>query len=935
MKKKIEQLILIDGSGYIFRAYYMLPPMNRPDGTPINAVYGFSNMMMKLIDDLNIRDGNKLIAIILDSGRVTFRNDIYPDYKANRDETPEDLIPQFDLIREATKAFNLPTDEMQGFEADDLIATYCKISTEQGIPVRIISADKDLMQLVNNNVEMFDPMKEKIIGPNEVKDKFGVSPEKVIDVQALAGDSVDNIPGVPGIGIKTAAQLIEEYGSLESLLEKAQNIKQPKRRENLINNIELAHISKKLVTLEKNVPVKKKLSDFVWMEPEKENLVEWLTHQGFKSILAKISNKPKSVSAIANSDFNNIDVNQSAPSENKTTYSIVNDISKLNDLVLACSQSREITIDTETSSLNAHDCDLIGISISTEPRKAFYIPIGHTNFSKNDKNVNENNINEESGLPKQLPLTKVLNSLKSTLENPSILKIGQNIKFDMHVLRRYGVTIFPIDDTMILSYVIDGSKHGHGMDELAKLHLNYSTIKFSDICGTGKKQITFDKVELDTAANYAAEDADITLQLYHHLKPRLVTNKVTKVYERLERPLIPILEKMEAIGIKVDSKLLTNLEKEFSDRANVFSKEIYQLAGKEFNIGSPQQLGQILFDKKDGMGLEGKKTKTGAWATGAQVLEDLSDEGHALPSKVLEWRALTKLKSTYTSSLKEQINATTGRIHTTFVQHFTSTGRLSSNAPNLQNIPIRTNDGKKIRSAFIAEEGHILISADYSQIELKILAHVAKEKNLQKAFLNNEDIHTSTAAAIFNLPLEEIDDAKRRKAKTINFGIIYGISPFGLAKQLSISREEAKRFIDTYFNKFPAILNYMEETKNFTKKNGFVITPFGRKCQIPGIFNQNTNIKNYAERAAINAPIQGGAADIIKAAMIRLPHQLSKAGLKTKMILQVHDELIFEAPKEEFKQSQSIIKEVMENTVRLDIPLNIEIGYGKNWAEAH
>ena len=476
MKKKIEQLILIDGSGYIFRAYYMLPPMNRPDGTPINAVYGFSNMMMKLIDDLNIRDGNKLIAIILDSGRVTFRNDIYPDYKANRDETPEDLIPQFDLIREATKAFNLPTDEMQGFEADDLIATYCKISTEQGIPVRIISADKDLMQLVNNNVEMFDPMKEKIIGPNEVKDKFGVSPEKVIDVQALAGDSVDNIPGVPGIGIKTAAQLIEEYGSLESLLEKAQNIKQPKRRENLINNIELAHISKKLVTLEKNVPVKKKLSDFVWMEPERENLVEWLTHQGFKSILAKISNKPKSVSAIANSDFNNIDVNQSAPSENKTTYSIVNDISKLNDLVLACSQSREITIDTETSSLNAHDCDLIGISISTEPRKAFYIPIGHTNFSKNDKNVNENNINEESGLPKQLPLTKVLNSLKSTLENPSILKIGQNIKFDMHVLRRYGVTIFPIDDTMILSYVIDGSKHGHGMDELAKLHLNYSTI---------------------------------------------------------------------------------------------------------------------------------------------------------------------------------------------------------------------------------------------------------------------------------------------------------------------------------------------------------------------------------------------------------------------------------------------------------------------------
>ena len=935
MNKKIEKLILIDGSGYIFRAYYMLPPMNRPDGTPVNAVYGFSNMMMKLIEDLNIRQGNKLIAIILDSGRVTFRNDIYPDYKANRDETPEDLIPQFDLIREATKAFSIPTDEMKGFEADDLIATYCKISTEEGIPVRIISADKDLMQLVNRNVEMFDPMKEKIIGPNEVKDKFGVLPEKVIDVQALAGDSVDNIPGVPGIGVKTAAHLIEEYGSLENLLENAHNIKQPKRRENLVNNSQLAHISKKLVTLEKEVPVKKKLSDFAWQEPDKENLVDWLKQQGFKSILAKVSNEPNSKNTVTNNTLVNNDSQKDSVSKNKTIYSLINEVSELNNWLQFCSDSREISIDTETNGLNPHSCDLIGVSIASNPGKSCYIPIGHTNDTDDTKALINENISQSNNVLKQLPLKTVINCIKPILENSSILKIGQNIKFDMHVLQRYGINIFPIDDTMILSYVIDGSKHGHGLDELAKIHLNHSTIKFSDICGTGKKQITFDKVKVDIATNYAAEDADITLQLYNHLKPKLITNKVTKVYERLERPLIPILEKMETIGIKVDSKLLDNLEKEFSDRANAFSEEIFKLAGKEFNIGSPQQLGQVLFDKKDGMGLEGKKTKTGAWATGAKVLENLTDEGHVLPSKVIEWRALTKLKSTYTSSLKEQINPETGRIHTTFAQHFTSTGRLSSNAPNLQNIPIRTNDGKKIRSAFIAEEGNVLISADYSQIELKILSHVAKEKTLQQAFLNDEDIHTSTAATIFNLPLNEIDDAKRRKAKTINFGIIYGISPFGLAKQLSISREEAKQFIDTYFDKFPEILNYMEETKNFTRKNGFVITPFGRKCQIPGILNRNNNIKNYAERAAINAPIQGGAADIIKAAMIRLPNHLLEAGLKTKMILQVHDELIFEAPEKELEQSQSIIKDVMENTVKLDIPLNIEIGYGKNWAEAH
>ena len=928
MNKKIEKLILVDGSGYIFRAYYMLPPMNRSDGTPVNAVYGFSNMMMKLVDDLKLNEGNKLLAIIHDSGRITFRNKIYSDYKANRDETPEDLIPQFALIREATDAFNLPSDEMKGFEADDLIATYSKKSTEAGIPVRIISADKDLMQLVSDNVEMFDPIKGKIIGPKEVKDKFGVLPEKVIDVQALAGDSVDNIPGVPGIGIKTAAQLINEYGTLENLLKNADKIKQPKRRENLINNTELANISKKLVTLDTNVPVKKQLMDFIWNEPNNDSLIDWLTTQGFKSIVSKVSIRDSTKGENINNNHEIID-------KNTSTYTLINEINLLKEWVQVGLASREISIDTETNSLNPHECSLVGISFSPHPGKACYIPLGHKS------KVRELDLNLENKKPvsvenlKQIPLDKAIDILKPLLENHAILKIGQNIKFDIHVLRRYGIDVYPIDDTMILSYVIDGTKNGHGMDELAKIHLNYETIKFTEVCGTGKNKITFDQVSLDKAKNYAAEDSDITLRLHKHLKPRLSSERVTKVYERLERPLIPILCEMEKTGIKADAELLIELEKDFSERANIFEKEIFDIAGREFNIGSPQQLGQVLFDKEQGMGLDGKKTKTGVWATGANILESLKDEGHELPSKVLEWRGLTKLKNTYTSSLREQINPSTGRIHTTFIQHFTSTGRLSSSTPNLQNIPIRTNDGKKIRSAFIPEKGCILLSADYSQIELKILAHIANAKTLRKAFLNGEDIHASTASSIFNIPVTNMDPMIRRKAKAINFGIIYGISPFGLAKQLMITRDEAREFIDTYFKQFPEILNYMDETKNFARKNGFVTTPFGRKCQTPGITARNGNIKQYAERAAINAPIQGGAADIIKAAMIKIPKQLNASGIRAKMLLQVHDELIFEIPEDELEKSQTIIKEIMENTVKLDIPLNVDVGYGENWAEAH
>jgi DNA polymerase-1 len=935
---KADRLILVDGSGYIFRAYYAIKQdMTRPDGTPVKAVYGFSTMLMKLMDDLLDKSETELIAVIFDAGRETFRNEIYPEYKANRDEPPEDLIPQFELIREATRAFNVACVQMKGYEADDLIATYARMGKEQGLKVTIVSADKDLMQLIEDGIEMLDPMKQKIIGPDEVMEKFGVAPEKVIDVQALAGDSTDNVPGVPGIGVKTAAQLLDEYGDLESLLKRAGEIKQNKRRENLIEYAELARISKQLVTLKKDVPITETLTDFGWKPPEADVLLGWLKEQGFNSLMTKVAAE---LGAEAGDDAISSPAQQAATVKD-AAYDLIQDEKALDAWIERGFKAGVIAVDTETDALDAFKAGLVGVSLSTAPGNGCYIPVGHTG-SGDQGALDLGGDDAPKDAPKQIPLKKVMDKLKPLLESPGVLKVGQNIKYDMHVLRRAaiaaghksGINVTPVDDTMVLSYVLDGSSHGHGMDELAELHLGHTTIKFSDVCGKGKNQITFNQVPLDKATDYAAEDADITLRLHAMLKPRLVETKLTTVYERLDRPLIPILADMEAAGIKTDAKVLKAMSADFAERAGDLEDEIYKLAGREFNVGSPKQLGEILFDEMSLPG--GKKTgKSGAWATGADVLEDLAAQGHDLPARVLDWRQVTKLKSTYTDALQTQIDPDTGRVHTTYSQTVASTGRLSSNDPNLQNIPIRTEEGRKIRTAFVADKGMTLVSADYSQIELRLVAHVADIKALKDAFKNGEDIHAATAAKMFGVPIEGMDPMIRRRAKAINFGIIYGISAFGLARQLQIPRGEAKDFIDAYFEQFPEIQTYMEETKAIARKQGFVTTMFGRRRRTPGIGDKNPNVRGFAERAAINAPIQGGAADIIKRAMIRLPQALKNEGLSGIMLLQVHDELIFEVPDNEVDDTTAVIKRVMEGAAQLDVPLVVDAGSGANWAEAH
>ena len=930
LASKAERLILVDGSGYIFRAYHALPPMTRADGTPVNAVYGFSNMLMKLMDDLLDKNETELIAVIFDAGRVTFRNDIYPEYKANRDATPEDLIPQFDLIRDATRAFNVAAVQMKGFEADDLIATYARMGKEQGLKVTVVSADKDLMQLVDDDIEMLDPMKQRIIGPEQVIEKFGVLPEKVIDAQALAGDSSDNVPGVPGIGVKTAALLLGEYGDLETLLARAEEIKQPKRRQNLIEFADLARVSKQLVTLKNDVPIEETLESFVWRPPDPDTLLNWIEDQGFKSLARKVAAE---LGAEASGDRTVASPAQQAATVKDGSYELVQDEKALDGWIERAFKAGVIAVDTETDALDAFRANLVGVSLSVEPGSGCYIPLGHTG-SGDQGAFDLGDSNAPKDAPKQIFLKKAIAKLKPLLESPGVLKIGQNIKYDMHVLRRVGLNVTPVDDTMVLSYVLDGSSHGHGMDELSELHLGHTTIKFSDVCGKGKNQITFNRVPLDKATDYAAEDADITLRLQKILKPRLVEGRLTTIYERLDRALIPILANMEAEGIKVDAKVLKDMSQDFAARAADLETEIHKLAGREFNVGSPKQLGEILFDEMDLPG--GKKTgKSGAWATGADILEDLAAQGHDMPSRVVEWRQLTKLKSTYTDALQEQIDPNTGRVHTTYAQTVTSTGRLSSNDPNLQNIPIRTEEGRKIRTAFITDKGKTLVSADYSQIELRLVAHVADIKALKDAFRNGEDIHASTASQMFGVPIEGMDPMIRRQAKAINFGIIYGISAFGLARQLSIPRGEAKGFIDAYFDKFPEIKTYMDETKALAKAQGYVTTLFGRKCMTPGITDRNPNVRGFSERAAINAPIQGGAADIIKRAMIRLPKALNIAGLSAKMLLQVHDELIFEVPDKEVDDTTALVKQVMEGATHLDVPLVVDAGAGANWAEAH
>lgn len=918
-------LYLIDGSGYIFRAYHAMAhsrkPLSRSDGTPVGAVFGFSNMLMKLLQDLEADEKPTHLAVIFDAKGKTFRNDIYGDYKANRPPAPEDLVPQFPIIRDAVRAFGLPSIELDGFEADDLIATYARQAREADWDVTIVSSDKDLMQLLDAGTDMFDTMKNVRTPASKVVEKFGVGPEKVVDVQALAGDSVDNVPGVPGIGIKTAAQLINDYGDLDSLLERAAEIKQPKRRQTLIENAEMARISRKLVTLDRFVEISEKIDDFALSPPDPEPLLAFFGEQEFRSLKVKAQHAwggdlPPD---LLSEEVENVEKN----------YVCITDEKDLLTWVEECKAVGIIAVDTETTGLDATSADLVGISIATAPGKACYIPVGHGGAGGDLL----------SERPAQIDKAVVLAALKPIFEDPAILKVGQNLKYDMSILAREGLGLTPIDDTMLISYALEAGMHGHGMDELAGIHLDISPISFKEVAGTGKNQLTFDQVPLDKATDYAAEDADITLRLYKLLKPRLASEHVTTVYETLERPLSPVLSKMEREGIKVDVGTLNRLSNEFAEGINRLDAEIQELAGRPFNVNSPKQLGEVLFDDMELPG--GKKSaKTGAWQTNVDVLEKLAADGHTIPQKVMEYRQFAKLKSTYTDALVSQVNAETGRVHTSFHMASTTTGRLSSNDPNLQNIPIRTAEGRKIRRAFVPENGNILIAADYSQIELRILAHIADIDALKEAFENGTDIHAMTASEVFGVPIEGMDPMVRRQAKAINFGIIYGISAFGLARQLGIGRKDAQGYIDAYFERFPGIRAYMDRTIEFGREHGYVETLFGRKCHIRSLMDKNPMHRGFGERAAINAPIQGTAADVIRRAMIRMPTALEAAGLTdVRMLLQVHDELVFECPAGREATAIPLIQKTMAlacaPAVDLSVPLVVDCGTGQNWEEAH
>lgn len=1006
-KEEPDHVYLVDGSAYIFRAFHALPPMTRADGTPVNAVYGFANMLTKLVEDSDA----DFLAVIFDTARKTFRSDIYPEYKAHRPPAPEELIPQFDLIREATRAYSLPCLELEGFEADDLIATYARHAVEQGFDVTIVSSDKDLMQLVGPGVRMMDPMKNKFIGPDEVVDKFGVAPNRVVDVQALLGDSTDNVPGIKGIGEAPAAQLINEFGSLDELFEATKDPDAVKAmatgkadackarifelagrefsigstkqlKEVLIDELklpvpndkktgkpttnaaamndlaakgheiaqkiidyrfyskvntsfadlvhneqEIADISRQLVTLRADVPVDHKIAEFQKKRPDPEVLIPFLEEQGFKTILSKVRAEFGVEEVHVTADM------ETAPGD--TDYELVQDEDALKAWVAAAEKEGVVAFDTETSSLDSMQADLVGLSLSVKGGSACYVPLAHV--APGGESSGELDLGGDATpkveAPKQIDFDTAIGLLKPMLEDPGVLKVGQNIKYDMQVMARYGVEISPVDDTMVLSYVLEAGLHGHGLDELAALHLGHTNIKYSEVAGTGKKQIGFAEVPLEAALDYAAEDAEVTGRLYRQLKPRIATEHMATVYETLERALVPVLSNMERRGIRIDATFLKDLSGDLEKRAADIAAEIHKLAGREFNIGSPKQLGEILFDE---MGIQGgKKTKTGAYGTGADVLEALAVQGHDLPRRVLDWRQLTKLRSTYTDALVAQINPDTKRVHTSYAQAIASTGRLSSTDPNLQNIPIRTEEGRKIRQAFIADKGNVLLSADYSQIELRLLAHVAGIETLVQAFRDGQDIHAMTASEVFGIPVEGMESSVRSRAKAINFGIIYGISPFGLARQLSIPQGEAKAYIESYFEKFPGIKDYMETTKTFAREHGYVQTIFGRKCHTPGIADKNPARRNFSERAAINAPLQGAAADIIKRAMTRIDPALEKAGLGAKMLLQVHDELIFEVPEAELDDTAALVKKVMEGAAHLDVPLVVETGSGANWDQAH
>ncbi len=986
--KKGDHVFLVDGSGYIFRAYHALPPLTRKsDGLQINAVLGFCNMLWKLLNDMKPEERPTHLAVVFDKSEKTFRTDFYPEYKAQRPDIPGDLIPQFPLIREAVRAFDIPCLEQAGFEADDIIATYARLACEAEATATIVSSDKDLMQLVNDCVVMYDTMKDKRIGRAEVIEKFGVGPEKVIEVQALIGDSSDNVPGVPGIGVKTAAQLIIEYGDLETLLLRAGEIKQDKRRQTLIDNAEIARISKRLVTLDQNVKLEVPVEDLAVHEPDYKRLVAFLKAMEFSTLTRRVAEK-------SGIDANEIEANgkltsgaaSAAPSASaparavapygksgdlfapppqprakaeatatldpaalaashlaaaraskidRSKYETVRTLDRLKAWVLRAKDVGVVAIDTETTGPDPITAQLCGFSLAIGDNEACYVPVGHRDGDT--KGASDLFAPEAQLSPNQIPEKDALKEIQPMLEDPSVLKVGQDLKFDWQIFSRRGIDVFPYDDVMLMSYVLDAGRGGHGIDDLADKWLGHQKIGYEQVAGTGKSQVRFDSVSIEKASEYAAEDADVTLRLWKALKARMAAEHVATVYETLERPLVSVLGRMEGRGISIDRQVLSRLSGEFGQKQAGLEDEISKLAGEPLNPGSPKQLGDILFGK---MKLEGgTKTKTGQWATGARALEELAEQGHELPRKILDWRQVSKLRSTYTDALPGYVNAETHRVHTCYALAATTTGRLSSSEPNLQNIPVRTEEGRKIRRAFIAEPGTKLVSADYSQIELRLLAEVAEVPALRKAFRDGLDIHAMTASEMFGVPVKDMPGEVRRRAKAINFGIIYGISAFGLANQLAIPREEASAYIKKYFERFPGIRDYMEETKAFAKQNGYVLTLFGRKCHYPDIKAANPSLRAFNERAAINARLQGSAADIIRRAMVRIEPALSKSKLNAKMLLQVHDELIFEVPEGEVAKTLPIVKRVMEDApmpaLSLSVPLQVDARAAHNWDEAH
>jgi DNA polymerase-1 len=913
-----SHLYLVDGSSYIFRAYHRLPPLTNRHGVPAGAVYGFTTMLWKLLTDLSGEGGPSHLAVIFDASSKTFRNDMYDQYKAHRPPPPEDLIPQFPMIREATRAFSVPCIETMGLEADDIIACYSNAAIAAGWKVTIVSSDKDLMQLIVPGLDMLDTMNDRRMGADHVVEKFGVGPEKLGDVLALMGDSVDNVPGVPGIGPKTASQLIQQYGDLESVLAAAETITKPKLRQSLIEHAEMARLSRRLVTLECNAPLPQPLDELALQGIPPAPLRAFLEEQGFRSLLTKLGDTPAMPATTPTPET----AAEEEPAFQHDQYETVVTEEALDRWIAEATAQGHVAVDTETDQLDALRATLVGISLALRPGKACYIPIGH----RGDGLLSE--------VPVQLPRDVVLAKLRPLLADPAVLKIGQNIKYDMLVFERAGLTITSFDDTMLLSFDLDAGKHGHGMDDLCKTHLAHTTIAFKDVCGSGKNQLTFDLVPLDRATHYAAEDADVTLRLWKRLKPRLVREEATRVYEMVDRPLVPVVAAMEKAGILVDRAELSRLSADYAVEIARLEGVIHQAAGGPFTIGSPKQLGEVLFER---LGLKGgRKGKTGVYSTDVTEMERLAADGVEVATLVLEWRQLSKLKSTYTDALQQQINPETGRVHTSFSLAVAQTGRLSSTDPNLQNIPIRTELGRRIRDAFVAAPGNVILSADYSQIELRLAAHMADVPELREAFRTGQDIHNLTAEELFG----EINRETRGRAKTINFAILYGISAFGLAGRLGVDRGEAQSILDRYFQRYPGVSRYIADTISQVRDKGHTTTLFGRKTWLPGIKGKTVGERQAAERQAVNAPIQGTSADLIKRAMIRMMPALEEAGLgHVRMLLQVHDELVFELPEADVEAASAVIRRVMENAagpaVTLSVPLGVEIGTGASWGAAH